>query len=214
MPTAVLWDNDGVLVDTEALYYDATRAVLARTGVDLSLDDYRKLFLKESRGAWHLAAARGFSPARIGELRAERDALYARMLAEGNRALPGAEEVLAALHRRFRMGVVTSSRREHFEIIHRATGFSRFFDFVVTSDDIPETKPRPEPYLAALARAGCAPGETVAIEDSERGLAAARAAGVPCWILPTALTRGGDFTGAARILSRITEVPDLLGSGR
>lgn len=210
MVKAVLWDNDGVLVDTEALYYEATRTILASAGIPLPLDDYRRLFLKESRGAWHLAAEKGVSPRRIEELRAERDALYSRLLAERNRALPGAAEVLAALHQRLAMGVVTSSRRNHFDIIHRATGFSRFFDFVVTSDDVPQTKPRPEPYLAALARAGCAPHEAVAVEDSERGLAAARAAGIPCWVLPSSLTLGGDFTGAARILSRITEVPELL----
>ena len=210
MTKTILWDNDGVLVDTEALYYDATRKVLRSIGIDLPLDAYRQLFLKESRGAWHLAAERGFSPERIEALRRARNDLYARLLAERNRELPGVAEVLSTLHTRFRMGVVTSARRDHFEIIHRATRFARFFDFVITSDDVPETKPRPEPYLAALARAGSAPEETVAVEDSERGLAAARAAGIPCWILPTLLTQGGDFSGAARILTRIEEIPDLL----
>ncbi len=206
----ILWDNDGVLVDTEALYYDATRRILGTVGIDLSPADYRQLFLKENRGAWHLAAGRGLSPDRISALREDRNALYARLLAERNRALPGAAGTLASLHGRFPMGVVTSARREHFEIIHRATGFARFFDFVVTSDDVPETKPDPRPYLAALARAGCAPREAVAIEDSERGLAAAVAAGIPCWVLPTPLTEGGDFTRADRVLSRIEEVPGLL----
>ncbi len=110
------------------------------------------------------------------------------------------------------MGVVTSSRRDHFDLIHARSGLRRFFDFVVTGDDVAHTKPNPEPYLKALEVSGRKAGECVAIEDSERGLAAAKAAGLECWVVPHALTRNGDFRSADRVLASLAEVVALLGS--
>jgi beta-phosphoglucomutase-like phosphatase (HAD superfamily) len=108
------------------------------------------------------------------------------------------------------MGVVTSSRRDHFDLIHARTGFNRFFDVVVSCDDVQRTKPDPEPYLRALALTGRDPRECVAIEDSERGLAAAKAAGLECWVIPTELSRNGDFGPADKVLGGIADIPGLL----
>ena len=109
------------------------------------------------------------------------------------------------------MGIVTSSRRDHFHTIHRRTGLLEFFDFVLTSDDYAESKPAPDPYLAGIARTGYAPAECLAVEDAPRGLAAARAAGIDCWVIPTDLSRPADFSAATRILNNVQEIPALLG---
>jgi HAD superfamily hydrolase (TIGR01509 family) len=146
----------------------------------------------------------------ITALRAARNRIYAELLRTEPLEVSGAREVLEALHGRVAMGVVTSSRREHFELIHTRTGFGRFFDFVVTGDDLDAAKPDPEPYRRALALSGLRPEECLAIEDSARGLAAAKAAGIACWVIPNALTRGSDFRAADRLLASISEVPRLL----
>lgn len=210
--TTIFWDNDGVLVDTETLYYQATRRVLQGLGVELDPEQFRELFLKQSGGAWHLAVARGVPETAVDGLRAERNRLYAELLRTEPLSVPGAAQVLRNLHGRLPMGVVTSSRRDHFDLIHARTGFSRYFDFVVTGEDVRETKPSPEPYLRALALTGRSPEECLAVEDSERGLSAAKAAGLTCWVLPTALTRTGDFRAADRVLKSLDEVAKWLGS--
>jgi HAD superfamily hydrolase (TIGR01509 family) len=210
--TTIFWDNDGVLVDTETLYYQATRRVLQGPGVELDPEQFRELFLKRSGGAWHLAVARGVPETAVDGLRAERNRLYAELLRTEPVLVPGAAQVLGNLYGRLPMGVVTSSRRDHFELIHARTGFSRYFDFVVTGEDVRETKPSPEPYLRALALTGRSPEECLAVEDSERGLSSAKAAGLTCWVLPTALTRTGDFRTADRVLKSLDEVAKLLGS--
>jgi HAD superfamily hydrolase (TIGR01509 family) len=207
--TTIFWDNDGVLVDTEVLYYEANRQVLAGLGVALTVEMFRELYLKDTVGGWHLA--RGLSAAEVEEKRLERNRVYSELLRTRSFAMPGAAEVLEALSGRLRMGVVTSSRRDHFDLIHARTGFGPFFEVVVSCDDVQKTKPDPEPYLRALALTGRRPAECVAIEDSERGLAAAKAAGLECWVIPTELSRDGDFDAADRMLSGITEVPVLLG---
>ncbi|HYV98394.1 MAG TPA: HAD family phosphatase [Gemmatimonadaceae bacterium] len=210
MIRAVLWDNDGVLVDTERLYFEATRRVLADVGIELTHAQYMELFLVQSRGAWHLAAERGHDAAALERLRMRRNRVYSELLADGADIVEGVVPLLESLHGRFTMGIVTSSRRDHFDIIHRSSGLLRFFDFALTADDCTHTKPHPELYQKAVARTGFAASECLAVEDSARGLAAATAAGVKCVVIPTPLTASSDFSGAARVLSRVTELELLL----
>ena len=207
---AILWDNDGVLVDTEHLYRDATRQVLATVGIHLSDDQYRDLFLRQNNGAWHMVAAQGRSDTEIARLRAERDAVYGTLLRDRNHTIAGVEEVLQTLHGRFAMGVVTSSQRSHFEIIHAATGLMRYFDFVLTREQYANSKPDPEPYLAAVAKTGFTAAQCIAVEDTPRGLTAATGAGVKCVVIPNALTAGGDFAAAYKVLRDIRELPVVL----
>jgi len=87
--TAILWDHDGVLVDTERLYFRATRDMLARVGVELTVEEYQQWLLIEGRGAWNLAEERGVRKDEIDKLRAARDDLYQDLLMRGGRALRG-----------------------------------------------------------------------------------------------------------------------------
>lgn len=203
---ALLWDNDGVLVDTEILYFQATKQAFQTVGVELTEETYHRLFLKESSGTLQLAKENGLLPEITEALRIERNRIYVQMLQTENLTRLGVKQVLSTLKNRVMMGVVTSSHADNFNIIHDRTGFGRFFDFVITGDDVSETKPSPEPYLMAVRRAGCTPQECVAIEDSERGLLSAKAAGIACWVIPTELTRYGDFSMADKVLTSVADV--------
>src|ERR1700690_2442140 len=106
---AFLFDNDGVLVDTEGLYFRANREALAGIGVDLPEAAYVELFLREGIGAWHLAEARGHSAEAIGRLRAARDRRYFELLDECAISIQGVADVLPRLAARYRLAIVTSS---------------------------------------------------------------------------------------------------------
>ncbi len=207
---AILWDNDGVLVETEHLYFEATRDTVRSAGFELTQDLYVEHFLVNGRGAWHLLEARGVPADRIEALKAERNALYAARLAEAPRVVPGIPEVLDALHGRYVMGIVTSCRPEHFEVIHRATGLLKYFDFVLANGDYARSKPAPDPYLRAVERAGVPAEACVAVEDSERGLIAATGAGVRCIVIPSWLTRRCRFAGAHKVLDSVRDLPGAL----
>jgi beta-phosphoglucomutase-like phosphatase (HAD superfamily) len=141
MPT-ILWDNDGVLVDTEGFYFRACRSVLGSVGIDLTPEQFKDISLRRGESVFTLAEL----PAdEIACLRAERDRLYAASLRTQACPVDGAEEVLRSLHGRFRMGVVTSSRREHFEIAHANSGLTQYLDFVVAHEDYQRSKPTPTP---------------------------------------------------------------------
>lgn len=207
MTRAIFWDNDGVLVDTEHLYFEATRQVLAQAGLALTEDIYVELFLRQGRGVWHVMEERGALPEEIDRLREERNALYAHLIDQAPRLIDGVTEVLEALHGKFVMGVVTSSRKDHFDVIHRSTGVLKYFDFVLAAGDYPRGKPAPDPYLLAVERSGVDPNDCIAVEDSERGLQAAVLAGLKCLIVPSRLTQGCMFPGAHKILTSVREVP-------
>lgn len=208
---ALLWDNDGVLVDTEYLYFEATRDQLARIAIELSLDHYRELNLIRGQSCFDLAFEAGHSEARIDALKRARDAAYHARVLEGVELIEGVTETLFALKGHYRMAIVTSARPENLHIMHRAHGIDRFFELVVASGDYPRSKPHPDPYLAGAERLGVAPEDCLVIEDSERGLRAALAAGMRCWAIPNALTEHADFSGAERVLDDVREVLDLLG---
>lgn len=207
---AILWDNDGVLVDTERWYFQATREVFAGVGIDLTIELYFEYFLSRSGGTSHLASARGLSEADIAAIQAARNERYLQMLEQELITIVGVRETLAALRPHFVMGIVTTSRRAHFEAIHRRTGLLEFFDFTVTLEDYARSKPAPDPYLTAVARSGLPAGRCLAIEDAPRGLTAARAAALDCWVIPTEFTRKAVFSGASKVLDRITDVASLL----
>lgn len=212
MIKAIFWDNDGVLVDTEHLYFRATQEVLASIGFELTEEHFLELFLTEAKGAWHLVQEQGVSPAEIEALRQRRNQLYAEYLSAETRLIEGVEDVLAELHGKYTMGIVTSSLREHFDIIHQSSGLLKYFDFVVASGDYTMYKPHPEPYLVALDRAGCRAEESIAIEDSLRGLLAATGAGIRCYVVPQRLTSGSDFSSAYKVLRHVRELLQDLNS--
>jgi HAD superfamily hydrolase (TIGR01509 family) len=208
MISAIFWDNDGVLVDTERLYFQATQDIMAAAGRPLSEADYIEYFLRQGTGAWHLLD--GVSDEEVRRLRAARNDRYSELLRAEACAIDGVDEVLRQLHGQYTMGIVTSSRRDHFELIHTRCDLLRHFDFVLTADELPRVKPHPDPYLLAIERSGAPPDQCVAIEDSERGLQAAAAAGIRCIVIPTPLTVRSDFSAATRVVDRIDEIPAAL----
>lgn len=207
---AILWDSDGVLVDTERWYFQATRESFANIGVDLTVELYLEYFLSRSSGASHFAASQGLSEVDIADLCSTRNERYLSLIEQSPIMISGVRETLQSLQPHFKMGIVTSSRRAHFEAIHRRSGLLEYIDFVITLEDCARRKPAPDSYLAAIARSGLPSYRCLSIEDSPRGLAAAQAAKLDCWVIPTGFTQSADFTGATRILRNIAEVASTI----
>ncbi len=207
----IFWDNDGVLMETEHLYYRANAEALATAGVTLSLDDFRLVSLQRGESVLDLAAGTGHGEDGARELRRLRDEIYFRLLGEQARVIPGVQETLDRLHGKVPMAIVTSCRRENFLRMHRESGLLGYFDFILTREDYGASKPDPEPYRTACARAGLRPERCLAIEDSERGVTAASRAGLAVAAIPGELNRGGDFAAARWLLEGIHQLPPLLG---
>ena len=207
---AIFWDNDGVLVDTEKYYFEATYLTMKKAGFELTLEQYIEQFLIKATGAWHLLDQNKFSAKDIQQLKTERDNLYTHFLMTRDILIDGVEGILAKLSEKYKMAIVTSSKPNHFKAIHSRTELLKYFSFVVTSEDYTNYKPDPEPYLFALKKMSVNSSEGLAIEDSRRGLVAAKKAGLECIIMKNELTKTSDFSDADLILEHISQLTKIL----
>ena len=209
MKKYVLFDHDGVLVDTEFWYFEAGQRALADIGVTLDRDQYLR-DMTQGLGAWDQARAAGVDEQTIRRQRQVRDAYYQEYLRTEAIEIDGVVEALAELSRYVRMAIVTTAKRVDFELIHERRGITPFMEFILTRDDYERAKPHPEPYLAGVTRFGARKAETLVIEDSARGLASAVAAGLDCAIVHNDFTQGQDFSRATHRIDKLSELKDLV----
>ncbi|HEY3523424.1 MAG TPA: HAD family phosphatase [Candidatus Limnocylindrales bacterium] len=181
---AVVFDMDGLLLDSERAWEAAERRFMAAHGTELTEDDRRaSLGRSVDEVVGWFAGRIGWPPDRVGELR---DQLMGLVWAEYTQISPmqGAQELVARLRGRVRLGIASNTDRALVEHALVASGLADAFDAVVTADDVEHPKPAADVYLLACARLGVRPEEAVALEDSETGVAAAKAAGVWCIAVP------------------------------
>ena len=213
MKKYILFDHDGVLVDTEPWYFKAGERALADIGVPLDHDQYVR-DMSQALGTWAQARAAGVDEETINRQRAVRDVYYQEYLRTEAIEIDGVVDALGELSKYVRMAIVTTSKRADFEIIHERRQITQFMDFVLVRDDYEHSKPHPEPYLTGLRRFGATRQETLVVEDSSRGLRSAVAAGIDCAIVHNDFTRAHDFTQASHRVGALIELKDIVLDGR
>jgi HAD superfamily hydrolase (TIGR01509 family) len=188
MTEAVLLDSDGVLVDTERMFFQATRDSFEKYGGRLSSAQWSRWYLAEGKRSVDIAGACGVPPASVQSAVQERDDAFWKNVDAGVPILPGVLDSLRKLAERYRLALVTGASRGHFERIHASTGLVPFFECIVTRDECGVVKPSPGGYVMAMEKLCLSPGRCLAVEDSPRGAAAALGAGIRCIVVSTDLT--------------------------
>ena len=209
MKKYVLFDHDGVLVDTEFWYYKAGERALADIGLTLDKDQYLR-GMSQGLSTWAQARAAGADEWTISRQREVRDGYYQEYLRTEAIEIEGVVEALAELSKYVRMAIVTTAKRVDFEIIHEKRRIREFMDFVLVREDYELAKPHPEPYLTGLKRFGAAKEETLVVEDSSRGLNSAVAAGIDCVIVYNEFTKTQDFSRASHRIDALIELKDII----
>ena len=213
MKRFVLFDHDGVLVDTEQWYFTAGERALADIGLTLDKDQYLR-DMTQGLATWAQARAAGVDEPTIDRLREARNAYYQEYLRTEAIEIDGVVDTLAELSAYVRMAIVTTARRADFEIIHEKRQMTQFMEFVLAREDYQQAKPHPEPYLTGLTRFGAPRAETLVVEDSSRGLTSAVAAGIECVVVHHDFTRGQDFSQATHRIERLDELKEIVLSAR
>lgn len=208
----MLFDHDGVLVDTEPWYFRAGERALADIGVALDRDRYLQE-MNQGLGTWAQARAAGIDEETISRQRAVRDDYYQHYLRTEDIEIEGVVDTLAELSRCVRMAIVTTARRADFELIHEQRHLRQFMEFVLVREDYSLAKPHPEPYLTGLRRLGVTRQETLVVEDSARGLSSAVAAGIDCAVVHHEFTKASDFSQATYRINSLSEVKDIVLEG-
>ena len=121
--------------------------------------------------------------------------------------MPGALELLEALHGRVRLGLASSARRNPVGLVLRTLAMARYFEVIATYEDVaPHIKPLPDVFLLVAQRLRVSPRECVVIEDAEKGILAAHHAEMKSIAVPNHHTRDNDFSKATLIVSSLQEV--------
>jgi HAD superfamily hydrolase (TIGR01509 family) len=186
-PTAVVFDNDGLLLDTESVWTRAEQDLFERRGLDFTPADKRELVGTSAEIAGSILERRLEEPGRAAALIDELNELVVAELEHGVEAMLGARELLDALKQRGTpIGLVSNSPLAFVQRSLEIAGFDDRFDVVVSAHEVAAPKPAPDPYLEACRRLGVEPGpDVVALEDSPTGVAAARAAGLTVIGIPS-----------------------------
>jgi HAD superfamily hydrolase (TIGR01509 family) len=180
LPDAVVFDNDGLLLDTESVWTRAEQDLFERRGREFTATDKRELVGTSAAIAGAVLERRLEEPGRSADLIEELNALVAAELEHGVEAMIGARELLGRLRERGTpIGLVSNSPLAFVRRSLELVGFEDHFDVVLSAHEVAAPKPAPDPYLEACRRLGVEAGPSVvALEDSPTGVAAARAAGL------------------------------------
>ena len=209
MKKYILFDHDGVLVDTEQWYYLANKRALAHFGIDLPRDGYL-VNMANGVSAWDAARDSGVSEIEIERGRELRNRYYQEYLMTEDIEVEGVLETLAELADKYRMGIVTTSKRPDFVLIHEKRSILDYMEFYLARDDYEQAKPHPEPYLRGLQRFGATAADTVVVEDSARGLKSAMAAGIDCIVVANEFTASHDLSKATAKVATFRELPSTI----
>ncbi|GAA2557249.1 HAD family hydrolase [Streptomyces levis] len=235
LPEAVLFDHDGVLVDSVGPDFQACLRLFREHGVELPVerwarevcgntDGYSALFgllsgsvaegVRTASGPAVPPGSGSCAPgvADTAALRARLEGLWQELLVPANVSLmPGVRELLTRLRGHgIRLAVASSADRRWVMRWLTHYELADLFDAVVGGDEVARKKPAPDVYLEALSRLGASPGRALAVEDSLTGVAAARAAGLRVVAVPTRYTRSLDYAAADVTVTGLPLLTDAL----
>ena len=202
MEKVILFDMDGVLVNTEPLHYRLWKQVLAERGLDIAFEVYKGCIGANGKRLMELVLEH------YGVDYRDDAAIFARyyQLKEENLRygdiprIEGVNETLAELQKRgYRMAVASSSTQDYIELCTERAGIGHFFDVRFSAQWVKNTKPAPDVFLAAAEKMGAAPEKCVVVEDSTNGSRAAKAAGMVCLGFANPDSVGQDLSAADKI---------------
>jgi HAD superfamily hydrolase (TIGR01509 family) len=201
----VIFDFDGVVIDSEPLQHRAYNLVLQRFGVQVGRAEYAREWIAAGRGPEYAVRTYGL-PLRPDELRRLKDPVYHALLRAEATLVPGAAAALERLAAAFPLALATNSNQADTGYALDRFDLRRFFSQVVTREQYERAKPEPDAFLTAAARLRLPPARCVVIEDAYKGVLCAAAAGCPCIAYPHDYTADNDVSGASAVVGNLAEV--------
>jgi beta-phosphoglucomutase len=177
---AVIWDLDGTLIDSSRYHWEAWQAVMAVENFSLTYDEYVADFGKRNDEILRGRLGAELPDEFVARVSLAKEEVYRDLIrTKGLNLLPGAARWLERLKAEgWSQALATSAPRGNIDAVFAALGIEKFFDAVISSEEVKAGKPEPDVFLAAAAKMGVAPDDCIVIEDAPAGLEAARRAGM------------------------------------
>ena len=214
---AVIFDMDGLMIDSEREYWAAGRLVAQAYGKTVADGTLGRMMGRSPVDSMRVFAEETGIAEPPEKLLVERDAKVYAILRTSAEPMPGLHGVLERLAPKFKLAIATSAKRYFVDVIDARVGFVRHFQAVQTSEGVVNGKPNPEIYLKAMGRLDVTPAESVVLEDSSNGARAGKASGAYTIAVPSEHTRDQDFSFVDYVASSLTDAADhveRLAAGR
>lgn len=216
MPVAVIFDFDGIIVDTEPLHYRAFQEILIPLELGYSWEDYLRFYIGyDDRDAFRktfLALGKTLHSGELEALIEKKGAAFQRIIASGVKPYQGVVELLLSIAGNLPLGLCSGALPSDVEPILKHLGIAGSFDVIVTAADVRASKPDPESYVLAVTRLisaypvkGITPGNCLAIEDTPAGIASAKGAGLKVLAVTNSYPEE-ELNGADRIVASLADV--------
>jgi len=202
---AIIFDMDGLMIDSERLYFQAEREIAWTFGRDARDETLRKMMGRNPIEGMGILVRELELPISPREAMDMRDDLMRQKMRTGLKAMPGLTYILEAFYGRLKLAISTGARKEFLDIAVDSLGIRDKFDLLQASDEITRGKPDPEIFLKTCGGLGLEPEQCIVLEDSENGVLAARRAGCFVIAVPSEYTHMQDFRSAHFIASDLEE---------
>lgn len=207
---ALLFDMDGLLIDTERLYIESERELAREFGAELPEVTIARMMGRKPLEAIRIMMADLGVTADPAEVLARRDRMMIARMNADLRPMPGMPEIISRFRGRLALAVATGAVRPFVDLMVTRFGLEGVFDAIQTSEDVERGKPDPEIYLRAAEKAGFPPSECAVLEDSGNGVSAGHTAGCYTVAVPNDHTRGQDFSSADLVCRDLFEAAEAL----
>jgi HAD superfamily hydrolase (TIGR01509 family) len=205
MISAVIFDLDGLLADTEQLHCKAYQLAFAEHGLELDESEYAEHWVRSGKGIvdWVQSHGIDLDPQ---ALRLRKSAHYLTLLDSSLRPMDGALELLFSLQGKLRVALASSSYPDAIDGVLAGLKIAQYFEAIVSGMDVAKVKPAPDIFLKTASDLRVEPSECLVLEDAEKGVVAAYLAGMRCIAVPNSYTRHHDFSKATRVCASLHEV--------
>jgi HAD superfamily hydrolase (TIGR01509 family) len=195
MYKALIFDMDGLMIDSELFYWRVGREIAGEFGKECPDTVFQSMMGRKPLESMGIFCRELGIDVPAGEMLLRRDGRVAELLKEVE-PMPGLLEILKAFHGRLRLAICTSATRDMVDIVMEKLRVEHYFDAVQTSDGVSRGKPDPEIYLAAMGKLGVKGPESIVLEDSCNGAQAGKNAGAYTIAIPSVYTCSQDFSFA------------------
>lgn len=202
---AILFDMDGVLVDTEPLLCEAVINALKKQNIRLTERDYYDHWTKDGKGIKDFISERKID-VDIPKYRGDKEQYYFSLIERSLRLMPGAFEKVNELSQKYKLGLVSSSNRKMIHTIIDKIKLKKYFSVIIADEDVEKAKPAPDGFLLAAKTLGLSNKDCIVIEDAEKGVTAAKQAGMKVIAVPNKYTLNNDFSKADAILKNMSKL--------
>ena len=201
MVRAIIFDYDGLLADTEGLWFEARKKLLKEDyGIDLQ-EELRGEIMRGHVSQYLIEKLNVPETPQI--LRKKASVIFEELTKEGLRPMLGALEIVRRVSLKYPLGIASGSSASRVRKSLQGFGIESYFKTVIGGDDVKKSKPDPECYLKAAEALGIPPRECLAFEDQPMGLAAAKKAGMKCIVIPSKYLQGADYSSADAVIESL-----------